>query len=589
MNDRIFVDWVSELKDKADIVDIISSYIPLSKQGRSYWACCPFHHEKTPSFAINREGKYYHCFGCGVSGDVINFIAEYENVEFLEACKILADKVGYKIPEFNDDPVIKKNINEKDEIYKVLRDTAVFYNKNLSKESAKPAINYLAKRGFDGDLVTRFGIGYSADYDSLPKYLKLKNYTDDIILKSNVCGKNVEGKLYDALGGRLIIPIINVQNKVIAFGGRVLEKSSVQNKYKNTANSPVFIKNKNLFGINIVNKLKQRENIDSLIMVEGYMDVIALNKAGFSNVVASMGTSLTTGQATLVKRFTDVVYVAYDGDKAGQMATLRSLDIFASQGLKVKVIKLDEGLDPDEIINQKGKQHFIDLMLNATPLIDYKLQVIEQSYNLDNPDGRANYAKAAVKMLAEIKEPEVREVYLDVVTQKAKIQRHRLPNTENNQEIHTNNIEKTVKIEKDNGYLKACRIILSNMLNHKPYAVFTDISTYLKNDTHKKIFDYIKKCHEENKQIVTGNLFDIVPEDDELSAVINYNFENKETEWEQAEYKQSLNTLKISFVQDKIEELMQQIKSVTDIDTKRNLTQQINKLQMELMKYKKER
>lgn len=592
MSDRIYeVDWISELKDRADIVNIISSYIPLTKKGNLYWGNCPFHHEKTPSFAVNNIGQFYHCFGCGVSGDVIKFVVDYENVEFLDACKILAEKVGYRLPEFSDNPIVKKNISEKEEIYKVLRDTAIFYNKNLLKPEAKIALDYMSIRGLNPDIVKRFGLGYSTNYDDLPKYLKLKNYTDEVILKSNVCGRNERGDLYDALGGRLIIPIINVQNKVIAFGGRILEKNNVQNKYKNTANSPVFIKNKNLFGINLVSKLKQKESVNNIIMVEGYMDVIALNKAGFHNVVASMGTSLTQGQATIVKRFTDNVFVAYDGDKAGQMATMRSLDIFAEQGLNVKVVRLDEGLDPDEIISQKGKPHFVDLITNATPLIDYKLEKIEEKYNLSSLDERAKYAGEAVKMLAEIKENEVREVYLDLVCKKSQIQKHRLQiqldNPKENILVNTASLSKEAGYDKDNAYTKACRIVLSGMLNNKPYASYRDISKFLKNSTHIAIFDYIKKCREENKYIVIGKLFDHIPEDKELNAVINIHIDNEKQAWEKAEYEQSFNTLNKYYLQDEIEKIRNAIKETADIAAKRDLLNKLRKLQIELNDYNK--
>lgn len=585
MNDRFYeVDWVSELKERAEIVSIISSYIPLAKKGNTYWGNCPFHHEKTPSFAVNSRGQYYHCFGCGVSGDVIKFVAEFENVEFLDACKIIADKVGYKIPEFTKNPEIKQKSEEKDEIYKVLQDTAVFYNKNLSKPEAKPMLDYLAKRGYDWKTVTKFGLGASLDFDGLPTYLKLKNYSDDIILKSNVCGKNEKGKLYDALGERLIIPIINVQCKVIAFGGRILETSHIPNKYKNTSNSPVFVKNKNLFGINLVSKLKQKQAVDSLIMVEGYMDVIALHKAGFSNVVASMGTSLTQGQAYLVKRFCDTVYVAYDGDSAGQNATLRSLDIFADQGLTVKVMELDEGLDPDEIINQKGKQHFIDLMVSALPLIDYKLKKIGEKYDLNNLDARAKYASESIRMLAEVKEPEVREVYLNEVCEKSQIQKHRLQMQLDNPKkdvLISVAPENTTAVGKDGGYLKACRIVLYAMLNNKPYAQYVDVDRYLTNDVHKQILAFLKKNHEEQKLNVTGKLFDVVPESEELNKVIGIGYDDNKKEYEKAEYEQSLTTMKTYYVEDEIKKLTQEIKGAVDINLKKELYGKLKELQTE--------
>ncbi len=582
--DRVYnEDWLSKLKEKADIVSIISSYIPLNRKGNIFWGNCPFHHEKTPSFAVNPAGQFYHCFGCGESGDVIKFVQKYESVEFMEACHILAEKVGFEIPEKTQNGDFKEKKNEKEQIYQVLKDTAYFYHNNLKKSDAKPALDYLASRGFDNKIITAFGLGCSIDYNGLPQYLKLKNYTDDIIIKSGVCMRNERGELYDCLGGRLIIPIINSQSKVIAFGGRILTTAKVNNKYKNTNNTSVFIKNRNLFAINNLHKLKQREKVDSVIMVEGYMDVISLYKSGIYNVVASMGTSLTDGQASLVKRYCDKVYVAYDGDTAGQMATLRSLDIFASKGLEVKVIQLDKGLDPDEIIKEKGKKYFLDLVVGAKPLIDYKLLQIESKYDLTTPDSRAKFATEAIAMLREIKEVEVREVYLNEVCKKSQIQKYRLQQQmdSDTQPETVSIVKEDLKYEKNIGYLKACRIVLLAMLNNKPYAPFVDISRYLTDSTHQDIFTYIKEQNNNNKLNVIGDLFTIIPENEELKEVLSASIKDNE-EWENAEYKESLETLKKYYIQEQIAVTRSKILSTIDIGEKRELLSSLKELQNEL-------
>ena len=582
MQERVYgEDWVSSLKSKADIVSVVSSYIPLTKKGSQYWGNCPFHHEKTPSFTVNPAGQFYHCFGCGESGDVIKFIQKYENIEFMDACKLLAEKVGFEIPEFKQNPEYKKKASEKEEVEKVLKDTAIFYNKNLSKEGAKLAVEYIAKRGLDSSTVTKFGLGYSPDYESLPQYLKLKNYTDDIILKSGVCGKNDRGGLYDSLAGRLIIPIINVQGKVIAFGGRLLTTAKVNDKYKNTRNSSFFVKNKNLYAINNINKLKQKQRVDSIIMVEGYMDVISLNQAGIYNVVASMGTSLTEGQASLVKRFCDKVYVAYDGDTAGQLATLRSLDIFASHGLDVMVIQLDEGKDPDEIIKEKGKKYFLDLVVNAKPLIDYKLLQIEKKHGLNSPDARAKYATEAIDMLREVKQAEVREVYLNEVCKKSQIQKHRLQlQLDTQSPVVIKQVKEDIPFDKNIGYLKACRIVLYAMLNNKPYAVFQDIAKYLTDDTHIEIFNYIKQNNIDNKDNKIGDIFNIIPENEELKEVLNYKLGKEK--WEKDEYTESLLKLKTEYIKEQMSIVTGKITKEDDISTKRQLLKELLDLQNEL-------
>lgn len=399
--------FLNELRSKLNIVDVIGSYCQLQRKGSSYWACCPLpgHSERTPSFAVNESGQFYKCFGCGKGGDVITFIMEIENLDFREAVKFLCEKANMPVPadEYDDsDESTKKKYVDKERLYSLMRDTALFYVANLKKSSCLKHAEYLQKRGLTKREIVSFGLGASPDYDSLPKYLIKKGYTTEEMLQAGAVQYSPERKnYYDALAGRLIFPIINVFGKVIAFGGRLLEKSDF-GKYKNTGDTVLFEKRKNLYNINTLKKEKLTNGtFDYVIMVEGYMDTIALFKAGIKNVVASMGTSLTKEQARLIKRYTDTVMICYDGDKAGQKATVRGLEILKENGLEVRVISLPDGLDPDELINQRGVNAYINCVNQALPLIDFKIQSAKSKYDLTTVSGKRKYIDECLQIIGE--------------------------------------------------------------------------------------------------------------------------------------------------------------------------------------------
>lgn len=399
--------FLNELRSKLNIVDVIGSYCQLQRKGNSYWACCPLpgHSERTPSFAVNESGQFYKCFGCGKGGDVITFIMEIENLDFREAVKFLCEKANMPVPADDfaaSDESTKKKYVDKERLYSLMRDAALFYVANLKKENCLKHVEYLQKRGLTKREIVSFGLGASPDYDSLPKYLAKKGYTYEEMVQSGAVQYHNERKnYYDALGGRLIFPIINVFGKVIAFGGRLLEKSDFV-KYKNTSDTALFEKRKNLYNINTIKKEKQaRGTLDYVIMVEGYMDTIALFKAGIKNVVASMGTSLTKEQARLIKRYTDTVMICYDGDKAGQNATVRGLEILRENGLEVRVVSLPDGLDPDELINQRGVNAYINCVNQALPLIDFKIESAKSKYDLTTVSGKRKYIDECLKIIGE--------------------------------------------------------------------------------------------------------------------------------------------------------------------------------------------
>ena len=393
-----FSEFVTTLKEKVNIVDVAASYVSLDKRGANFWACCPFHHEKTPSFSVNEADQFYHCFGCGESGDVIKFVKEMENVDFMDAVKLLAERAKLPLPQTGYDS--QKTVEQKrkrDTILKILNDTAHFYLDNLNSGKADEHIEYILKRQIPSNIVRTFGLGASLNFNDLPVYLLKKGYSKQDMIDSGVVN-SVDGRLVDSQGGRLIFPIINAMGEVIAFGGRVLKKTNF-GKYKNTKETIVFNKSKNLYNINLLKKLKTTQTIREVIMVEGYMDTLSLYQAGFKNVVANMGTSLTPDQARLLKRYTDTVLVSYDGDAAGQKANLRGLEIFKNAGLNIKVVPLDNGLDPDDVIKQLGAESYQSYIDRAMPLIDFKLHSLKTQFDITKSEDKRKFVAEALKVI----------------------------------------------------------------------------------------------------------------------------------------------------------------------------------------------
>lgn len=403
-----------ELKQKSDIVSVISRYIPLERKGKTHWGLCPFHGEKTPSFAVNENEQFFHCFGCKESGDVFAFVQKMENCTFVEAAQILADWAGLKVPEVATEKE-KQETEKKKKCLLALREAAMYYHECLNGASGALGREYFSSRGVSDQLARVFGLGYSSDFYSIKKHLNAKGYPDEILLEAGILKKNDRG-LFDPMGQRVVFPVLNVYGEVVAFTGRSLKPKVDYAKYLNTAETIVYSKRKNLYAINLVKKYqKQGENFDYFIIVEGNMDVISLHKAGFHMAVAGMGTALTENQAKLIKRFVNKVYICYDGDTAGQKATLLGLEILKNQGLDVLVVSLPQGKDPDDVIREGGKAAFKKLLEEALPLVEYRLRSLTKNYNLKSFDGKSKFATAAIGVLKELPSEIERETYLPLV------------------------------------------------------------------------------------------------------------------------------------------------------------------------------
>ena len=403
--------WLDELLHKNDIVSVVSDYVELKPKGRKLWACCPLHGEKTPSFSVSPDKQLFYCFGCHAGGTVIQFVMDMERLSFYEAVQQLAARVGMELPNEINDRDLQRQRQYRKRLTEANRDAARYYCACFADpETGKPARAYAAKRGLNKEIVTRFGIGYAPEtWDSLLKHLKAKGYTEKEMVDAGLLVHNSErGTVYDAFRGRLIFPILGVNGSVLGFGARVM--GDEKPKYINTGDTPVYNKRNNLYGLN----LHKNEKLDDLIMVEGYMDVIGLYKAGVHNAVASLGTALTQQQARLLKRYVDKVYIAYDGDAAGQNATVRGLDILKAEGLEVRVITFPDDLDLDEYVQTYGREGFDRLKDNALSLNAFKLESMAQKYDMNDENAREQYAKAACAFVAGLQPIEQERYYRQI-------------------------------------------------------------------------------------------------------------------------------------------------------------------------------
>ena len=406
--------WLDELLHKNDIVSVVSDYVELKPKGRKLWACCPLHGEKTPSFSVSPDKQLFYCFGCHAGGTVIQFIMDMERLTFYEAVQQLASRAGMELPnEINDRDLQRQRMYRK-RLTEANRDAARFFcSCFMDPQIGKPGREYAAKRGLSAEIITRFGIGYAPDtWDSLLKHLKAKGYSEKEMVDAGLLVHNSErGTVYDAFRGRMIFPIIGITGSVLGFGARVLNNED-KPKYINTGDTPVYNKRNNLYGLN----LHRSEKLDDLIMVEGYMDVIGLYKAGVQNAVASLGTALTQQQAHLLKRYVEKVYIAYDGDAAGQNATVRGLDILSAEGLEVRVISFLDNLDPDEYVQTYGREGFDRLKENALSLNAFKLEAMAKKYDLNDENERERYAKEACAFVAGLQPIEQKRYYRQIAT-----------------------------------------------------------------------------------------------------------------------------------------------------------------------------
>ena len=587
MNKENFTDFIRELKERNDIVEVIGSYIKLERRGYNYWACCPFHHEKTPSFSINAADRYYHCFGCGASGDVIGFVKNYENVDFMQAVQILAARAKMEVPAYDErsaeEAAEKKK--KRDRLAALMKDAARFYFGNLYSGRADAHLAYLQQRGISPSTARKFGIGASLDYASLPSHLLAQGYTPEECAESGTCSRTEEGRLIDAEGERLIIPIINNMDEVIAFGGRLLKKSD-RAKYKNTRETLLFNKSRTLYNINLVKKERRAGGLASIILVEGYMDAISLYEAGFHGVVASMGTSLTKEQARLLKRYTDNVFISYDGDFAGQKANLRGLDILKQEGLKVRVVPLPEGFDPDDVIRRQGAQGYQTCLDQAMPLIDFRLLAARRKYDLTKTDEKRDYVAEALSVVRDAESATEREELLRRISSETGVSIASLArDLESLPAPAAAQAPQPVLPREDDvsRERKAARFVLAACLLDKPYARQCDLSALSFEDpAHTTVAGYVMKARREGAVRASG-IFDLLPADGELAEILDLDYgDNLDSPAAQKYFTDCLAVLRRPLLTAEIARLQTAYQSAQTAAEKGDILMRINRYTKEL-------
>lgn len=401
---------VEEIREKNDIVDVISGYVKLQRKGSSYFGLCPFHNEKSPSFSVSPDKQMYYCFGCGAGGNVFTFIMEYENYSFPEALKYLAERAGVTLPEQEYTADMKKQQDMKSRILELNKMAAKYFYYQLRTENGAQAMAYLKGRQLSDETIKSFGLGYANKYsDDLYRYLKKQGVSDELLKESGLMNVDERHGMYDKFWNRVIFPIMDVNGRVIGFGGRVMGDGKP--KYLNSPETKVFDKSRNLYGLNIARTARKK----NLLVCEGYMDVISMHQAGFKNAVASLGTALTTQHASLLKRYTDEVVLTYDSDGAGVKAALRAIPILKAAGISARVLHMDPYKDPDEFIKAEGAEAFKERIDHAENSFLFEISVLEKEYDMKDPEGKTAFFNETAKRLAAFEVELERENYIEAI------------------------------------------------------------------------------------------------------------------------------------------------------------------------------
>lgn len=400
---------IDDVRQSNDIVDVISQYVRLKRSGRNYFGLCPFHNEKSPSFSVSPEKQIFHCFGCGVGGNVYTFLTKIEGINFIEAIQLLAERANIQLP------TLENNIDSQKEalkakVYKVNEFTAQYYHENLYKPESKIAQEYIKKRKLSNETLKLFQIGFSGKFDELYKELKRQGFEDREILESGLVNKNEKGQYIDRYRNRLMFPICDARGRVIAFGGRVLDDSKP--KYINSPENIVYSKGKHLYGLNVAKKYDIKKR---LLIVEGYMDVVSLHQREIHNVVASLGTALTQQQGYLLRNNTEQIILSYDSDEAGQTAKIRAMEILQNMVCDIRILQIEGAKDPDEYVIEYGNARFQNLVDKAISVIEFKVKILRQSLNLESTNDKIKFLNEIAKLISKINNNMEKEVYIEKI------------------------------------------------------------------------------------------------------------------------------------------------------------------------------
>ncbi len=518
---------IEEIRTNNDIVDVISQYVILKRSGRNFFGLCPFHKEKSPSFSVSPDKQIFHCFGCGVGGNVIHFVSKIESLDFKDTLELLANRANIELPvlsNFEDD----KKAMLKAKVYQINEEAAKFYHENLYKPTSKPAQDYIKQRKLDNRTLKSFMIGYSGKFDELYRLLKQKGFKEEEMLASSLINKTDDGKFIDRFRRRLMFPIQDVRGRVIAFGGRVLDDSKP--KYINSPENIVYSKGRNLFGLNVAKKGDTKR----IIIVEGYMDAISLYQRGITNVVASLGTALTEQQGRLLRKSCEQVIIGYDSDGAGQAATLRGLEILQNMGCDIRILQIYGAKDPDEFVIKYGPERFIKCVDSAISLVEFKVKTLKQGLNIENTNDKIKFLNQIAKILSEVDNNIEKEIYIDKISMEHKISKEAIYGEVNKLTYSKNKdtkiLERPVssyvrkeKIEEqkvDEIVLKREKMLIYVLINY-PEESYQRLQQVINSDLMKleKNKQIVKKLYEE---IEKGNSSNNILEQFEDTDTINY-------------------------------------------------------------------
>lgn len=577
---------IEEVKDLNDIVDVINELIPLKKAGANYVTTCPFHKEKTPSFVVSPEKQIYHCFGCGEGGNVINFIMKYKNYTFLETIEFLAKRVGIVLEDKKNSYISNENKNKSEVLYTINREAAAFYYSNLKQD--KKALKYLANRKIDSSVIKRFGIGYAkGQWDNLLKHLKNKGYSEKNILESGLIIKNSKrNSCYDRYRDRIIFPIIDTRKKVIGFGGRVLDNSLP--KYINSPDSIVFSKGKNLYGLNIAkDNLKDK----SIIIAEGYMDVIKLHIYGYDTAVASLGTALTMNQIRLMKKYTKKFYISYDSDNAGRKASMKALNMLKKSGIDAKVIVMPNGCDPDEYLSKHGKVKFDHLIKKS---LDYYEYLVYFHSKILEDGNKVEFINKCFENINNINSSIERELILEKLASKTEVSKESILkdykrrynfNKKNKSKNMVNSIIKTSMKKADTHEKNVIELIIANNNLAKLLKGFINQDIFI-NDNYCNILQKIYNYKEQNIKITT----ETIGENQELKLNLAKikKFEESTYEEQVSLFKECMKKIKMKYYVEKRREKQNEINKSINENEKIQLMEDIINLDNKLKILKEE-
>ena len=586
---------IEEIRTNNDIVDVISKYVTLKRSGRNFFGLCPFHKEKSPSFAVSPDKQIFHCFGCGAGGNVIHFISKIEGLDFKDTLELLANRANIELPtlENSEDD---KTARLKSKVYEIKKIAAEFYHENLYKPTSKMAQEYIKKRKLDNRTLKAFLIGYAGNFNELYLLLKQKGFTEEEMLASSLVKRTDNGGYMDSFRKRLMFPIQDVRERVIAFGGRVLDDSKP--KYINSPENIVYSKGRNLFGLNVAKK----HDTKRIIIVEGYMDAISLYQRGITNVVASLGTAMTESQGRLLRRHSEQVILGYDADGAGQAAILRGMEILQNLGCDIRVLQIEGAKDPDEYVLKYGPERFQRCVDNSISLVEFKVKVLLKELNIENTNDKIKFLNEIAKILSKITNQIEREIYVDKIAREYKISKEAIY-AEINKLIYKDNqgskkLEKKVitmelkeesKTNISESTLKKEKLVIYLLINEysKSYEKIAKLITLndIQDETNRQI---LKKMYEEFQKgnINTNQIVDWFQDENIISRITEIMAEDFEITDVNKAIDDLINVYEKQKLVNRRNEILKQLDTEKNVENMKELEKELNDIILKLAKIK---